>query len=302
MVPPLGLGTCSSWDRLPQDERVAVVFRAVESGAGLFDVACCDAGRHARHSSGDIIFGAALWAAGIDRDDVVVCGGARLRDWPRRSLREQVEVSLERVGLERFDAVVLDDYDEPPDVRAVVTGVAALVDAGLVGSWGVFGWPAADTLAALDVAALDGLTPPTFVRLAYGVMRRAVAEGEPYADLFRAGTLGLQAVGALEGGVLAGGLPRRRVGAAGRADRRIAEVRAVLEAHARQADVTPAQLAIAFALAYAPTRNVLFAASRLAHVEANLAAIRLAADHGPWVRDALDGLALDDDVGGPPGS
>ncbi|WP_245993187.1 aldo/keto reductase [Xylanimonas allomyrinae] len=310
-MPPLGLGSWNTWDRMPQDERVAVVLRAVEAGAAFFDVAGGDAGRHAERPTADIAFGAALCASGVAREDIYVCARLRTGGRPRRSLRQQVKEALDRTGLDRFDAVVLagvatgevaggrrgagESHRRRTEVCVIVAEADDLVREGLAGAWGVGGWAAGATLAALDAARLDGRSPPVFAQLAYSIARRADAEGEAYRELFEARGLGLQAVNVLEGGILAGNLmPTRRIASdAGGIRGRIVRAYPDVERVARDFGATPAQLAIAFCLAYEPTVNVLVGASRLAQLESNLAAVRLARQHGTRVRAALRGFQAD---------
>ncbi len=297
LVPPLSLGSWNTWDRMTSDHAVEMIRRAVEAGAGFFDVAYYNMGPHAENSRTDILFGEALRASGVARDDIVVCGKLWLWDWPRQGFRAQLEESLERAGLDRFDAVVVGDYRDVPDVARLVADVDELVREGLIGVWGINNWVIRETHAALRVAAEEGLSAPVFAQLKYSIVRRSMAEGRPYGDLFRAGTLALQASDVFEGGVLLGRTPQRKIGAdVGGIRERIAAAHPAVERVASEFGATAAQLAIAFCLAYEPTANVLFGASRLAQLESNLGAVELASEHGAAIREALGELWLDRDV------
>ncbi|MFT4230399.1 MAG: aldo/keto reductase [Microbacterium sp.] len=297
LVPPLALGSWNTWDRMGSDEAVAMIRRAVQADAGFFDVAYYNTGPHAENSKTDILFGRALRQSGVARDDVFLCGKLWLWDWPAQGFRAQLEESLERAGLDRFDTLVVGDYLHAPDMAKLVADVNELIADGLVASWGINNWVIDDTRAALDAAASAGLVPPTFAQLKYGIARRSMAEGEPYGALFRDGVLALQASDVFEGGVLLGRTPQRKIGAdVGGIRDRIAVAAAEVARVAAGFDATPAQVAIAFCLANPATANVLFGASRPAQLESNLGALRLAAEHGTELRAAVAGLQVDTEV------
>lgn len=295
-VPALGLGSWNAWDRMTHDEAVGMIRTAAASGAGFFDVAYYNMGPHAEDSRTDLLFGRALAASGIGRDDVFLCGKLWLWDWPDRGFRAQLRESLDRAGLDRFDAVVVGDYLHAPDMERLVGDVSELVGEGLVGAWGINNWVIDDTYSALEAAASGGVAP-SFAQLKYGIARRAMADGMPYAALFEDGVLGLQASDAFEGGVLLGRVPERKIGAdVGGIRQRVADAAPEVARIAAEFGATPAQLAIAWCLADDRVGNVLFGASRPAQLAANLGAIELAASHGPAIRAALAHLQCDTDV------
>ncbi|WKT89385.1 aldo/keto reductase [Microbacterium maritypicum] len=297
-VPPLALGSWNTWDRMSKDEAVALIRRATELDAGFFDIAYYNMGPHAENSRTDILFGEALRASGVDRDDITLCGKLWLWDWPNQGFRRQLVESLGRAGLERFDTVVVGDYGEAPDMPRLVVEVNALISEGLVDSWGINNWQIAHTRQALEEAETQGAVAPAFAQLKYGIARRSMAEGEAYGALFDAGVLTLQASDVFEGGILATGRqPERKVGAdVGGIREQIAAIYPEVARVAAGFGVTPAALGIAFCLSNPATANVLFGASRLAQLEQNHAALELALAHGPEVRAALAGCWVDRDV------
>lgn len=294
-VPPLALGSWNTWDRMEFDDAVQLIRRAVELDAGFFDVAYYNMGPHAENSRTDILFGEAFRASGVDRADVVLCGKLWLWDWPNQGFRGQIEESLERAGLDRFDTLVVGDYLDAPDMPRLVADVNALLADGLVDSWGINNWRIADTRAALAEADTQGLIGPSFAQLKYGIARRAMAEGDAYGPLFADGTLALQASDVFEGGILATGrMPQRKIGAdVGGIRERILAVYPEVARVAGEFGVTPAALGIAFCLANPATATVLFGASRVAQLEENHAALALARDHGAEVRVALADCRVD---------
>ncbi len=297
-VPPLALGSWNTWDRMGQDEAVALIRRAVELDAGFFDVAYYNMGPHAENSKTDILFGQALRESGVARADIVLCGKLWLWDWPNQGFRAQLVESLERAGLDRFDTLVVGDYLQAPDIARLVADVNELIADGLVGSWGINNWRIEHTREALAEAAATGAAGPVFAQLKYGIARRAMAEGDAYGPLFADGTLTLQASDVFEGGILATGrTPQRKIGAdVGGIREQIAAVFPEVARIAGEFGVTPAALGIAFCLSNPATANVLFGASRLEQLEQNHAALALARDHGSEVRDALADCWVDREV------
>ncbi|UPL18335.1 aldo/keto reductase [Microbacterium aurugineum] len=297
-VPPLALGSWNTWDRMAPDDAVALIRRAVELDAGFFDVAYYNMGPHSENSKTDILFGQALRASGVDRDDIVLCGKLWLWDWPNQGFRAQLVESLERAGLDRFDTLVVGDYLDAPDLPHLVADVNELIAEGLVGSWGINNWRIEHTREALAVAAAQGMAGPAFAQLKYGIARRSMAEGDAYGPLFAEGALALQASDVFEGGILATGrMPERKIGAdVGGIREQIAAVYPEVARVAGEFGVTPAALGVAFCLSNPATANVLFGASRLAQLEENHAALTLARDHGAEVRGALADCWVDREV------
>lgn len=297
-VSPLALGSWNTWDRMTRDDAVALIARAVELDAGFFDVAYYNMGPHAENSRTDILFGEALRASGVQRDEIVLCGKLWLWDWPNQGFRAQILESLDRAGLDRFDTLVVGDYVDAPEMARLVADVNELIGEGLVGSWGINNWRIAQTRAALAEAVEQGVAGPVFAQLKYGIARRSMAEGDAYGPLFADRTLTLQASDVFEGGILATGRPpQRKIGAdVGGIREEIAAIYPEVSRVAAEFGVTPAALGVAFCLANPATSNVLFGASRLEQLEQNHAALALARDHGEEVRAALAGCWVDREV------
>ncbi|WP_026425236.1 aldo/keto reductase [Actinokineospora inagensis] len=293
-----GLGSWNTWDRMEFDDAVALARRALDAGVTLFDVAHYNMGPHAEQARTDIIFGEVVRAAGIARTDYHLCGKLWLWEYPTTSFEQQMTTSLDRIGVERADSVVVGDYMAPPDIPRIVTDVNEQIRAGRFGVWGVNNWVAADLQRALDFAAAEGMAPPVFAQLKYSIARRTMAEGPFYRPHFDAGTLALQASDIFEGGILAGRkFPERKIGAdpGGIRDRIREAADAVAEIAARY-DATAAQVATAFCLTNPAVSNVLFGVSRIEQLEDNLGALRLATEHGADLRAALDPLWSDTSI------
>ncbi|WP_414938732.1 aldo/keto reductase [Amycolatopsis sp. cmx-11-51] len=293
----LSLGSWNTWDRMTFDEAVRLIRHAIDAGVTLFDVAHYNMGPHSEQSRTDLLFGEAVRAAGINRDDYQLCGKLWLWDYPNTGFAEQLATSFDRIGVDRAEAVVVGDYFERPDISRIVTEVAEQIRLGRFDVWGVNNWLASDLDRALDFASQEGLPAPTFAQLKYSIARRSMAEGPFYGPHFESGRLALQASDIFEGGVLLGKTPDRKIGADPGGIRE--SIRAAASRVAQVAGefgVSPSRLAIAFCLAYAPVANVLFGVSRFEQLEDNLGAVRLASEHGAAVRDALEDLWLDRSV------
>jgi aryl-alcohol dehydrogenase-like predicted oxidoreductase len=276
------------------DEAVALVARAAEAGCAFFDVAYYNMGPHAENARTDLLFGQAVRAAGLARHDYLLSGKLWLWDYPAEGFADQMRVSLDRIGTDHADAVVVGDYEPGVDLRQVVLDVQAEIEAGRFAFWGVNNWPPADLALVLDFARQEGLTPPSFAQLKYSLVRRAMAEDQ-YTPFFAAG-LALQASDIFEGGILVGKTtPQRKIGAdvGGIRD----QIKAAWPEVARLAEsleATPAQLGIAFTLTHPAAANVLFGVSRLAQLEDNLGALDLVARGGAdRLRELTAGLGLD---------
>lgn len=298
-VPVFALGSWNTWDRMEFDDAVSLIRRAHEVGAAFFDVAHYNMGPHAENARTDLIFGEAVRASGIARDDYLLCGKLWLWEYPHTTFADQMRTSLDRIGVDKADLVVVGDYFGEVDVRAIVTDVAAEIAVGRFDGWGVNNWAIDDVRLAIDFARDEGLTPPTFAQLKYGLVRRTMAEGSHYGDLFASGALALQASDVFEGGILAGKLaPTRKIGAdvGGIRDRIVAAYPRVQHiAHGLEA--TPTQLGLAFVLAHPATANVLFGVSRAEQLEDNLGALALLDRVGAdGVRVATADLWLDREV------
>ena len=298
-VPVFALGSWNIWDRMEAPDRRALIARAASAGAAFFDVAYYNAGPHAEASRTDVLFGEAVRELGLARSEYQLCAKLWLWEYPESSFAAQLAESLGRIGVDAFDAVVVGDFMGELDVERVVREVNAELAAGRFAAWGVNNWPAATLERAFAVAEREGLVPPSFAQLKYGLVRRSMAEGEPYGRWFAEGRLALQASDAFEGGILVGKLkPARKIGAdVGGIRERIVAAYPEVARIAAELGATPAQLGIAFCLANPATANVLFGASSAAQLDENLGAIGLLERVGAQeLRSAVAGLWLDREV------
>lgn len=271
------LGSWHVYDRMHFEDIVELLRSAMDRGINLFDVGVYGVPTAAPVFT-DVLFAAAVRAAGIRRDQYLLSEKLWTEDWDDDAgFRPQLERALFRVGSDHADLVILGDlHRSDVDLRDVVLDLAGLERAGIVRAWGVNNWSASNIQALLDIAATEGVAPPVIAQLKYSVSRRSIPDGEPFSRLWEQG-LTMQASDVLEGGYLAGKTStERQIGQdpGGLRQRIIDDVPAFV-ALADQLAATPAQLAIAFTLTHPATRNTLFGASSVAQLDANLRSLDL---------------------------
>src|SRR5215472_1644754 len=281
-VSVLALGSWQTYERIPRETGAAVLARARECGIDFLEVARYDdrtGTAPIRTGYSEVVFGEVFRASGWPRDEVVIANKLWWELWPEQSAAAELEASLGRTGLDRFDFV----YSDPPPadlpVERVVEAVGALVASGKVRAWGVVNWPAERITEAARVAAAQGVPAPCAAQLVYSLVRRSVVEDPEMAAALRSCGASVVASWALAGGVLTGkyavpGAAGRHAGALD-APRVQPAVRAVegLRSLARELDTTPAALAIAYALANPRVATVLFGATRPDQVTENARAL-----------------------------
>jgi aryl-alcohol dehydrogenase-like predicted oxidoreductase len=275
-VSAVSLGSWRTYERLSREAGIAVMQEARKRGIRFLDDARYnDESGTAPLTTGysEVVFGELFRASGWNRDEVVVSNKLWWEFWPEQRAAEELDASLARM---RFDFLDLVDSAEPPEglpVHDVVEAVTGLVAAGKVRAWGVLNWPAEQIAEAERIAAEQGLPGPCAAQLAYSLVYRSLVEDHAMlAALLGAGT-GIVASAVLAFGALTG---RGQTGRAAERpnERAFAAVRA-LRSLAADVGATPAQLAIAFALANPQTSSVLFGASRPEQVAENVGAVEV---------------------------
>jgi L-glyceraldehyde 3-phosphate reductase len=285
-VSAFALGSWRTYERIPREAGVAVLQEARASGIDFLEVARYnDESGTAPIATGysEVVFGEVFAASGWPRDEVTIATKLWWEFWPQTAA-EELEASLERTGLERFDFV----YSDPPPPQLpmvdVVSAVAGLVSAGVVRAWGIVNWPAQRVAEAAAVARDLGVAPPCAAQLPYSLIARAWVEGpEMTAALQACGGAKVVASYVLAGGILSGkyasaGARGRMAGELG-APQWEAALRAATELSALAAELgtAPATLAMAFALANRDVATILFGATSPEQIRENVAAAEVAA-------------------------
>jgi L-glyceraldehyde 3-phosphate reductase len=283
-VSVFALGSWRTYERIGPEAGAALLQEARAAGIDLLEVARYnDETGRAPIPTGysEVVFGEAFAASGWPRDEVTIASKLWWEFWPQTAAQE-MDASLERTGLERFDFV----YSDPPPpelpMSDVVGAVAELVSAGRVRAWGIVNWPAERVAEAGRVAHELGVAPPCAAQLPYSLISRDWVEGSEMTEALSLCGARVVASYVLAGGILSG---KYASGAGGRMAGEVdtpqwqAAVRAARELEALAADIgtTPAVLAMAFALANPDVATVLFGATSPAQVRENVAAAEVAA-------------------------
>ena len=124
--------------------------------------------------------------------------------WPRETAAEELDGSLERMGLDYLDLV----YSErPPDglpVAEVVIAVSELIASGKVRAWGLLNWRHELAAAAIRFASVEGLPAPCAAQLPYSLAYPEFVEDETMSAALDAAGARVVASAVLANGALTG--------------------------------------------------------------------------------------------------
>jgi aryl-alcohol dehydrogenase-like predicted oxidoreductase len=285
-VSRLALGSWRTFERLSEDEGLAVMVAARAAGIRFLDDARYDDETGtAPIPTGwsEVLFGRLFRRAGWRRDEVVVTNKLWWEFWPEQSAEAELDGSLERMGFDHIDLI----YANPPEhglpLDELVGSVTDLITAGTARAWAIVNWPADLLAEAAAICTRTGAPMPCAAQLPYSVVQRAPVETPAMQAALAACGAPVVASYVMAGGVLTGkydGDP-----AAGRAagtldDPRVVRARqgaGAVVALAGRLGVSPATAAVAFALLEPSVASVLFGATRPAQVAENAAALELVA-------------------------
>lgn len=282
-VSAIALGSWQTYERIPREQGTAVLNQARAEGIDFLEVARYnDATGKAPIPTGysEVVFGEIFRACDYARDEVTIAGKLWWEFWPQQSAAQELDASLERTGLDHLDYL----YSDPPPaelaLEEVVAQVGALIAQGRVRAWGIVNWPAERLAAAGRIAREQGVPTPSAAQLPYSLVQRDWVEGQDMVDALEACQASVVASYTLAGGILTGKYAAGETGRmAGELDEErwhsAREAAAALREYAAELGATPAQLALAFALANPDTATVLCGATRPEQVADNAAAVRL---------------------------
>ena len=137
--------------------------------------------RHFATGYSEVVFGELFRAAGWNRSDVVVANKLWWEFWPRQTAAEELDSSLERMGLDYLDLV----YSERPPrgcpSRTWSLAAGELIAAGKARAWGLLNWRHELVAAAIRFASVEGLPPPCAVQLPYSLAYPELVEDDAMA-------------------------------------------------------------------------------------------------------------------------
>jgi voltage-dependent potassium channel beta subunit len=290
-VSTIGLGSWLTYGgSVEEDAARACIARAFELGVNFFDTANV----YARGRSEEVV-GRAI--AELPRDAIVLATkvyfpmgeGPNDRGLSRKHIREQIDHSLRRLGVEYVDLYQCHRFDKYTPLEETVRAMDDLVRAGKILYWGVSEWTADQIAAACDLARARGWAEPVSNQPQYSALyRRVEPRVLPTTAAYGMGNVVWSplAMGVLTGKYTDAAHPPQGTRAAGNAagmmedlfTQPILDAVQKLKPLADQVGCTMAQLALAWCLRHDVISSVIVGATRPAQVDDNVAAAEIDVD------------------------
>lgn len=202
----------------------------------------------------------------------------------RKYLLQGIDGSLERLGLDFVDLVFCHRPDPNTPIEETVWAMNDIVASGKALYWGTSEWSADEIRAAWEIAERHHLRKPVMEQPEYNLLRRDKVEKE-FARLYDDIGLGLTTWSPLASGILTGkyidGIPEKsRASLQGydfvkesASDEEVkGKIRQLVDI-AKELDVTPAQLTLAWTASNPHVSTVILGASNVEQVHENLGAL-----------------------------
>jgi aryl-alcohol dehydrogenase-like predicted oxidoreductase len=288
----LGLGTWAiggpwrfGWGPVDDAESIAAIHRAVEAGINWIDTAAIYGLGHSEE-----VLGRALEGYSTD-DEILVgtkCGrrtlpdGSPYGDLRPRSIREDCEASLRRLGVDRIDLYQIHwpDVDTGAPLEDSWSTMGELVDEGKARWIGVSNFDVGQLECCESIRHVDSVQPPLSL-----IQRGALHSVTQWAAAHETGVI---VYSPMASGLLSGSFDRGRLEHLAADDMRRSrpeftepalsknlELVERLRAIARDLDVTVAELAIAWTLAQAGVTAAIVGARRAAQLDQWIGAAHL---------------------------
>jgi aryl-alcohol dehydrogenase-like predicted oxidoreductase len=210
----------------------------------------------------------------------------------RKNLVQSLEASLKRLRTDRIDLMWVHAWDATVPSEETMRALDDVVRAGKVLYVGVSNWPAWATARAHTLAQLRGWSPFVGVQVQYSLIERSIER--ELLPMSRELGIGVAPWSPLGGGILSGKYARadagskdaideslRRSANKARQNDRNAAIVAVLASVAKEAERTPAQVAIRWLMQKPGVASVILGTRTRAQLDDNLhaAAFELAREH-----------------------
>jgi voltage-dependent potassium channel beta subunit len=275
----------------------ACIRAAIENGINFIDVANVYSMGKAEEVVGKIV-------ADYDRSKLVISSKAYFpmsddindRGLSRKNIMQSVEQSLKRLNTDYLDVFFCHRYDLNTPTEETVRALEDLIRQGKILYWGTSMWDAHQIREAFDAAKTYNAYAPAVEQPLYNMLDRHIVEGKhAQEDIVSEYGMGLVVWSPLAGGVLTGkyndGVPEGSRADTHKADwmqdqfseDRIEKARKMSEL-AEELNVTPAALALAWALNHPNVDSVITGATKKEHVEQNIKALEI-----EWTQE-LEGL------------
>jgi len=287
LVSEISYGTWMTFgNQISAAEAGRLVSSALSLGINYFDTADVD-----RRGEAETILGRALRDAAIRQDYVVATKayfpmgqGVNNRGLSRKHLFDSVNDSLRRLGTDYIDLFYCHRYDEHTPLVETLQAVQDVIRAGKILHWGVSDWTADQIAEAASKCKAYGWIPPAVDQPRYSLLHRAPERRIlPVCENQGLGVVGYSplAEGLLTGKYLRGAPPVASRGSLDElnvymrealADEKTAERIDGLARVAREAGVTPAQLALSVLLRRREVDSLIVGATSEEQLRENAAA------------------------------
>ena len=295
----IGLGSWLTYGSTVEAETARdCVFRAVEKGVNFIDTANV----YARGAAEDVL-GPIL--AQLNRNELAIAtkvyfpmgDGVNERGLSRKHVRAQIDASLKRLRLEYVDLYQCHRFDTQTPLEETCEMMNDLARAGKILYWGTSEWNADQLMAAVTLCRARGWAVPVSNQPQYSALWRRIEDRVlPTCEAYGLGNVVWSplAMGILTGKYADAKHPPSGSRAAG-AEREWMEdyfTQPVLDAVARlkplaeKAGATQAQLALAWVLRQPAVTSAIVGATKVQHVDDNLAAADLDVD--PQIFSEID--------------
>jgi voltage-dependent potassium channel beta subunit len=287
----VGLGSWLTYgSSVEEDAAQACIKRAYERGVTFFDTANVYARGRAEQVVGRAIRDFARASIVLATKVYFPMGdGSNDRGLSRKHIREQMDASLQRLGVDYVDLYQCHRYDVTTPLEETVQAMDDLVRSGKTLYWGVSEWNADQIAAAVNLARARGWAEPVSNQPQYSALWRRIEQRVlPVCKQYGLGNVVWSplAMGILTGKYTDAANPPAGTRAAGRAKDMMEDyfTQPVLDAVqrlaplAQRAGCTLAQLALAWCLRDDVVSSVIVGATRPEQVDDNVAAADLDVD------------------------
>jgi voltage-dependent potassium channel beta subunit len=305
-VSELSLGSWVTFhNQVDVDAAIQCMAAAYDAGVNFFD----NAEIYANGKSEEVM-GAALKKLGWRRSSYVIStkfywgineGVNEKNTLNRKRLLEAIDSSLKRFDMEYIDLVFCHRADPTTPIEETVWAMHNIVEQGKAFYWGTSEWPAADIIAAIEIAERHHLHKPVMEQPQYNMLSRERFEKE-YARLFKDYGYGSTTWSPLASGLLTGkyndGIPADSRGTLKGYEwllprltnsEGIIKVKA-LQTLAQELDCSTAQLALAWCLKNPNVSTVITGASRVSQVSENMKALDVTEKLIPEVLEKIESI------------
>ncbi len=226
--------------------------------------------------------------------------GPNGRGLSRKHLSESLNASLKRMDVEYLDLYFCHRFDPDAPIEEIVYAMNSFIQQGKILYWGTSEWTASQVTEAHGIARQHHLIPPAMEQPQYNMLHRRRVEIE-LAPISQELGIGLTVWSPLASGILTGkyndGIPegsraslkdmpfvRDRI-----TKENIAKVRKLAEI-AKELNISPAQLAIAWLLRRKEVSSVITGATKLEQLKDNLGAAEATKQLDDAILERIEGI------------